>query len=411
VSRHLASVAVRLPALLPAGATARLDRVMLHPILGIPLFFVAMFAVFEVVYGIGVPLQDAMKWLLDALKNGLVAPALAGAPPIVQSFVVDGFVDGVGTVLTFVPLMAVFFGAMALVEDSGYLSRAAWLMDALMGRLGLDGRSFVMQLMGFGCNVPALMATRVLRNRAARLLSMLVIPFSLCSARLQVFLFMTTAVFSPVAAPIALFSLYLMSFAAAFLTAALWKRRYASHEPLMMELPPYRLPTLRMIAVEAWRATSHFLRRASGFIVTGVLLIWVLTHLPPGVAPAGPQTPAGMLAGWLSPLFQPLGIDPLMSITLLFGFVAKEIVLGGMAVVLGAGSDQLSGIVAARLDWVSAMSFMIFTLIYTPCLSAIATLRDEAKSLRFTALAVAWPLALAWLASFVFYQGARALGF
>jgi ferrous iron transport protein B len=407
---RLCALAVQIPAVLPAGATARLDRVLLHPWLGIVFFLLAMFGLFQAVYGIGVPLQDGMKWLLDAFKNRALAPALAQAPALVRSFVLDGLVDGVGTVVTFVPLMAVFFAAMALVEDSGYLSRAAWLMDALMGRLGLDGRAFVMQLMGFGCNVPALMATRVMRNRAARLLSMLVIPFSLCSARLQVFLFMTTAVFSPTTAPIALFALYLTSFLAAFLTALVWRHRYASREPLMMELPPYRLPTASMVAAQAWRATSHFLRRASGFIVAGVLLIWVLTHLPPGAAPGSTDTPAGWLAANLTLVFRPLGIDPLMSIALLFGFVAKEIVLGGLAVVLGAGTDQLAGLVAARLDWVSATSFMIFTLIYTPCLSAIATLRDEAKSLAFTALAVAWPLSLAWLASFVFYQGARALG-
>ncbi|HYQ99762.1 MAG TPA: ferrous iron transport protein B [Casimicrobiaceae bacterium] len=408
---RIAALAVRMPSVLPAGVTARLDRALLHPWLGIPLFFGAMFLVFQAVYGIGVPLQDGMKWLLDAFKSGVVAPALASAPPLVRSFVADGLVDGVGTVATFVPLMAVFFAAMAVVEDSGYLARAAWLMDALMGRLGLDGRAFVMQLMGFGCNVPALMATRVLRNRAARLLSMLVIPFSLCSARLQVFLFLTTAIFSPKLAPVVLFALYLLSFAAAFLTAAVWRRRYASREPLMMELPPYRLPTVPMVAAEAWRAVSHFLRRATGFIVAGVLLIWLLTHLPAGAAPAGPETPAGWLASALAPVFRPLGIDPLMSIALMFGFVAKEIVLGGLAVVLGAGNDQLAGALASRLDAVSAMSFMIFTLIYTPCLSAIATLRDEAKSLRFTALAVLWPLSLAWLASFAFYQGARALGF
>ncbi len=406
----LAAAHVHVPVTLPPGLTAKLDRVLLHRWLGLPLFFVVMFAVFQAVFGVGVPLQDAMKWLLDALKSGVVVPLFAGAPPLVASFVEEGLVDGVGTVLTFVPLLAVFFGAMALIEDSGYLSRAAWLMDALMGRLGLDGRAFVMQLMGFGCNVPALMATRVLRERAARLLSMLMIPFSLCSARLQVFLFMTTAIFSPAAAPVVLFALYVASFGAAFLTAALWRRRFASHEPMLMELPPYRLPTARLVAAEGWRATSHFLRRATGFIVAGVLLIWALTHLPPGATTAGPQTPAGHLAAWLAPVFGPLGIDPVMSITLLFGFVAKEIVLGGMAVVLGAGSDQLASVVAARLDWVSAMSFMIFTLVYTPCLSAVATLRDEAKSLSYTALAVAWPLGLAWASSFVFYQAARALG-
>ena len=150
-----------------------------------------------------------MKWLLDALKSGVVAPVFADAPPLVAELRVrTGSSTASARCVTFVPLIAVFFAAMAVVEDSGYLSRAAWLMDALMGRLGLDGRAFVMQLMGFGCNVPALMATRVLRNRAARLLSMLVIPFSLCSARLQVFLFMTTAIFSPVAAPFVLFGLY-----------------------------------------------------------------------------------------------------------------------------------------------------------------------------------------------------------
>ena len=408
---RLCALTVKMPAVLPARFTEKLDRALLHAWLGVPLFLGTMFLVFQAVYGVGVPLQDSMKWLLDAAKSHLVAPALAFAPPLVRSFVLDGLVDGVGTVVTFVPLMAVFFAAMALIEDSGYLARAAWLMDALMGRLGLDGRTFVMQLMGFGCNVPALMATRVLRSRATRLLSMLVIPFSLCSARLQVFLFLISAVFSRTAAPIALFALYLASFAAAFLTALVWRRRYASHEPLMMELPPYRVPTLSMVAGEAWRATSHFLRRATGFIVAGVIAIWLLTHMPPGAAPAGPETAAGWLASTLAPLFRPLGIDPLMSIALIFGFVAKEIVLGGLAVVLGAGSGELASLLAARLDWVAATSFMVFTLIYTPCLSAIATLRQEAKSLRFTALAVAWPLSLAWLASFAFYQAARALGF
>jgi len=410
-SARLCALAVKMPAVLPPGWTARLDRALLHPWLGVPLFLAAMFGVFQAVYGIGVPLQDGMKWLLDALKTNAIAPLLGSAPAMVKSFALDGLVDGVGTVVTFVPLMAVFFAAMALIEDSGYLARAAWLMDALMARFGLDGRTFVMQLMGFGCNVPAIMATRVLRNRATRLLSMLVIPFSLCSARLTVFLFMITAIFSPRTAPFALFALYLLSFAAAFLTAFVWRRRYVSHEPLMMELPPYRWPTLAMVLGEAWRATYHFLRRASGFIVAGVVAIWLLTHLPPGAAAAGPDTVAGWLAAAFAPLFRPLGIDPLMSIALIFGFVAKEIVLGGLAVVLGAGTDQLAGVVAARLDWVSATSFMIFTLIYTPCLSAIATLRDEAKSLRFTVLAVAWPLALAWVASLTFYQGARALGF
>ena len=182
---------------------------------------------------------------------------------------------------------------MAMVEDSGYLSRAAFLMDALMARLGLDGRGFVMLLMGFGCNVPALMGTRVMRSRAMRLLTMLVIPFSLCSARLQVFIFFTAALFSARAAPLVLFSLYLFSFATAILTALLFKNRFRNNEPFVLELPPYRFPTLRQMVLRGWQEVRHFLRRATKFIVAGVVLVWLLTHLPPSAAPAGPDTLAG----------------------------------------------------------------------------------------------------------------------
>ena len=201
-----------------------------------------------------------MKWLLDALKNDVLAGPLAGAPPLVRSFVLEGLVDGVGTVLTFLPLMAVFFGAMAVVEDSGYLSRAAWLMDALMGRLGLDGRAFVMQLMGFGCNVPALLGTRIMRNRAARLLSMLVIPFSLCSARLQVFLFMTAAVFTAGGADRAVRALTceLRRGVPDGRALAAPLREPRAHADGAAPLPAAHA---RMVIMEAWRATSHFLRR------------------------------------------------------------------------------------------------------------------------------------------------------
>jgi ferrous iron transport protein B len=317
----------------------------------------------------------------------------------------------VATVATFVPIIVVFFLLMALVEDSGYLTRAAYLLDALMGRLGLDGRAFVMQLMGFGCNVPALMGTRVMRSRPLRLLSMLVIPFSLCSARLQVFLFLTTALFTPAQAPLVLFSLYLLSFGAAFLTALLLKGRFASNEPFVLTLPPYRLPTLRHVLLRGWHEVSHFLRRATTFIVSGVVLVWLLTHFPQGVEPAGPETWAGIIGDWFQPLLAPIGVDQLMTIALLFGFVAKEVVVGALAVIYGAEGEALRATVAGSMDWVQAYSFMLFTLLYTPCLSALATLKAESRSLGYTAFTVLWSVGLAWVASFVFYQGARALGY
>jgi len=298
-----------------------------------------------------------------------------------------------------------------MVEDSGYLSRAAFLMDALMAKMGLDGRGFVMLLMGFGCNVPALMGTRVMRSRSLRLLTMLIIPFSLCSARLQVFVFITAALFSPAAAPVVLFSLYLFSFGAAILTALLFKGRYQNNEPFVLELPPYRFPTLRQMLLRGWQEVSHFLRRATKFIVAGVVLVWLLTNLPPAATPGGTDTIAGMIGSLLHPLFAPIGIDEQLTIALIFGFVAKEIVIGALAVIYGQVGDALGSALAQQLDWVQAYSFMLFTLIYTPCLSAIATLRNEAKSTRFAAFVIVWSLALAWLVSFLFYQSARALGY
>jgi ferrous iron transport protein B len=195
------------------------------------------------------------------------------------------------------------------------------------------------------------------------------------------------------------------------LTAALFRRRYRSDEPFVLELPPYRLPTLRQVALRAWHEVRHFLRRATRFIVAGVVLVWLLTNLPTGVAPGGPDTLAGMLGRLAEPVLAPIGIDAQLTVALIFGFVAKEILIGAFAVIFGAEGQALAGELAARIDAVQAISFMLFTLVYTPCLSMIATLRSEARSTSFAALSVGWSLLLAWCVSFVFYQSARALGF
>ena len=405
----LAAAAVDMPHVLPARLTDRIDRVLLHPLAGVPLFFALMLLLFEVVYGIGLPLQDGLQWLIDAAKEAWLAPALGDASPAMKSFVLEGLVDGVGTVLTFLPVILVFFVAMALVEDSGYLVRVAFLMDRWMAKLGLDGRAFVMQLMGMGCNVPAIMGTRVLRSRGSRLLAMLAIPFSLCSARLQVLVFIAAAFFSRQAAPLVLASLYAISFVVAFGTALVWRRRFAGDEPLLLEMPPYRLPTLRALFAQGWQSSRHFLENAGGFIVAGVLLIWWLTHYPFDAVPASPQTLAGQLAAIAAPVFAPIGIDSILSIALIFGFVAKEIVLGGLAVIYGAGQDELGRVLASQLTWAQAYSFMLFTLVYTPCLSTVATIWRESRSAAFTALSIAWPLAVAWLASYAFYTVASRL--
>jgi ferrous iron transport protein B len=402
---------VQIPATLTNKTTDKIDQVLLHKWFGLPIFFAAMYALFQFIFTAGKPLQDGLAWLLNLARTSLLEPLFISSPAWFSGLMLDGIYNGVATVAAFVPIIVLFFLVMSMVEDSGYLSRAAFLMDALMAKMGLDGRGFVMMLMGFGCNVPALMGTRIMRSRPMRLLTMLVIPLSLCSARLQVFIFIIAALFTAQQAPIILFSLYVMSFVTMFLTAVLFQGQYKSAEPFILELPPYRFPTLRQIILRGWQEVKHFLSRASKFIVIGVVLVWAMTNFPTNVAPASIGTFAGQIGLLFAPILDPLGINNQLAIALIFGFVAKEIVVGALAVIYGLQGDALMAQMATQIDWVQAMSFMLFTLIYTPCLSTIATLKNESKSSAFMWLSIVWSLGLAWVVSFVFYQTARALGF
>lgn len=402
---------VHFPIQLNHRLTDRLDKILLHPWLGLPLFLLSVFLLFQFIFTVGAPLQAGMAWVFDNLRSALLEPAIAHLPEWLGGLLLDGLYTGFSTVAAFVPIIVLFFLVMSMVEDSGYLSRAAFLMDTLMAKMGLDGRGFVMMLMGFGCNVPALMGTRVMRSRPMRLLTMLTIPLSLCSARLQVFLFIIAILFPPSQAALVLFSLYLVSFATIFITAILFKRQFASREPFVLELPPYRFPTPHQIWMRGWQEVKHFLARATKFIVIGVVMVWLLTHLPTSAVPASADTWAGSIGRLFAPVLDPIGIDTQLAIALIFGFVAKEIVVGSLAVIYGLQGDALSQQIAQNIDWVQGMSFMLFTLIYTPCLSTIATLKSESKSSGFMWLSLTWSLALAWLVSFVFYQSARALGY
>lgn len=402
---------VQIPTTFTNNTTDKIDKILLHKWFGLPIFFAAMFVLFQFIFTVGKPLQDGLAWLLSLLRSSLLEPIFTSSPAWLHGLILDGVYNGIATVAAFVPIIVLFFLVMSMVEDSGYLSRAAFLMDALMAKMGLDGRGFVMMLMGFGCNVPALMGTRIMRSRPMRLLTMLVIPLSLCSARLQVFIFIITALFTAQHAPLVLFTLYVMSFLTMFLTAVLFQGQYKNTEPFILELPPYRFPTLRQIVLRGWHEVKHFLVRASKFIVIGVVLVWALTNFPSNVPPASAGTYAGQIGALFAPILDPLGINNQLAIALIFGFVAKEIVVGALAVIYGMQGDALLVHMATQIDWVQAMSFMLFTLIYTPCLSTIATLKSESKSSAFMWLSIAWSLGLAWVVSFVFYQGTRWLGY
>ena len=402
---------VQIPSTLNNETTDNIDHVLLHPWFGLPIFVIVVFLLFQFIFTAGAPMQEGMAWLFDQTRMHLLEPLLSTAPVWLHGLLLDGIYNGVSTVAAFVPIIVLFFLVMSMVEDSGYLSRAAFLMDAFMARLGLDGRGFVMVLMGFGCNVPALMGTRVMRSRGMRLLTMLTIPLSLCSARLQVFIFMIAVLFKPSQAAWVMFSLYMMSLFTIFITALLFKGRFKNNEPFILELPPYRFPTARQIWARGWQEVKHFLIRASKFIVFGVVMVWLLTNLPANVPAASTASYAGQIGLLFAPILDPIGIDPQLAIALIFGFVAKEIVVGSLAVIYGLQGDALMVQMAQNLDWVQGMSFMLFSLIYTPCLSTIATLKSESKSSRLMWLSIVWSLALAWVISLVFYQGARALGF
>ncbi|MDF0606583.1 ferrous iron transport protein B [Neisseriaceae bacterium TC5R-5] len=395
-----------LPAMLPSGMTEKLDHWLMHPWLGLPLFFICMTLLFNITYQIGTPLQDGMSAGMDWIKLHALEPLFSPLPTIIQSLLLDGVWQGVSTVLTFAPILFVFFILMAMVEDSGYLARVAYLTDAMMSRLGLDGRGFVMQLMGFGCNVPAIMGTRVMRERSQRLLTMLVIPFSLCSARLQVAVFFSGILFTAQQAPWVLTALYLMTFAVAIFTAWVFKHRYHANEAFLLEVPPYRLPGGAHMLTRAVSEVRAFLRLASTFILLGVVLVWLLTHIPAGAD----RTLAVAIGQWMAPVLDPIGIHQELAVALLFGFIAKEILLGSLAVIYGVSEAGLADMLVHHLDWISAMSFLIFTLVYVPCLSTVAVMHRESKSWAFTSLSVAWSVALAWLLSFAFYQGMHLWG-
>ena len=403
-AKKIINASVIYPPTLNDKNTARLDSFFLHPWLGLPIFLLIIFSVFQIVFSLGSPLQGLMGSLFSYIESTFIQKLTANLNPILNSFLIEGLYAGISTVAAFVPIIILFFFVMTIVEDSGYFSRAAFLMDKTMERMGLDGRGFVLMLMGFGCNVPALMGTKIMRSKEIRFLTMLVIPFSLCSARLQVFLFLIAAFFSSFYGALVLFGLYLLSFFSIFVTAIIFKRYYVVNDPLVLELPPYRLPTILQILNRGWTEVYYFLKRTTKFIVIGVVSVWALTHFPQGYPVASEYTYAGKIGLFFDPLFSPLGIDPLLIVALIFGFIAKEILIGALAVIFSLEGRDLATHLSVLFTNGQAISFMIFTLIYTPCLSTIATIKSESKNLKLTIFSLLWSLLLAWLMSFIFYQ-------
>ncbi|HSW59028.1 MAG TPA: ferrous iron transport protein B [Dehalococcoidales bacterium] len=403
----------------PAGITPgqsfsdKLDRVLTHRFLGIPLFLLAMFAVFNLTFALGSPLADWVDrffaWLGGVTGMGLAA---ISAPAFITSLVVDGIIGGVGSVIVFLPNILLLFLSISILEDSGYMARAAYIMDRFMHKLGLHGKSFIPLILGFGCNVPAIMATRTLGNRNDRLITILINPLMSCTARLPVYVLFAGAFFTANQGVI-IFSLYLLGIVLAILMGMLFKKFVfkggASH--FIMELPPYRLPTLRSTLTNMWDRGSLFLRKMATIILAVVILVWILSNLPFGVEYASQESILGRIGSFIAPVFTLAGFGFWEAgIALLFGILAKEVVVGTLGVVYGIEEAGLSMAIAGSWTALSAYSFMTMTLIYIPCIASIAAIKRETNSWKWTFFAIGYSLLLGWTLAVLIFQAGRLLG-
>lgn len=405
--------------------TSQLDRVLTHTYLGIPLFLFFMWALFQLTFSLGsIPqgwIESGLAWLTTQVKADFPAGPL-------RDLVTQGILGGVGGVAIFLPNIFFLFFGISLLEDTGYMARAAFLMDRVMHTMGLHGKSFIPLLMGFGCNVPAIMATRTLETRRDRLLTNLLIPLMSCSARFYIYVLFAGAFF-PGREGNVIFSLYLLSILVAVGVGQLLGRTVfrglGSH--FVLELPPYRFPTLRAILVHVWMKGSYFLRKMGGYILAFSVVIWFLGSWPSekseipnpksdfGFPHSGLSYSAiGRLGALVQPIFEPLGFTHEMTIALIVGAPVKEVVVSTLGVIYGAGSDSEEGLRAAlrstQLPPLIAYAFLVFVLFYAPCIGTLVAFRRETGSRAWTVFLIAYEFLLAWVLAFGVVQGGMILG-
>ena len=440
----------------------QVDLILTNRILGFPIFIFFIWAMFQMTFTLG---AYPMEWI-DA-GVGWLGAVVAGLMPagMLRGLLVNGVIAGLGSVIIFLPNIMLLFFCIALFEDTGYLARAAFIMDRVMHIIGLHGKSFIPLLMGFGCNAPAIMAARTLESERDRILTILINPLMSCSARLPVYVLLAGTFFGASAGNV-IFSIYALGIVLAITMGKLFRVTLFRGEtaPFVMELPPYRVPTLRSLLIHMWDRSKIFLRKMGGVILVGSILIWVLgafprhPEFPPGYAgdeghisniqgrrlgsetsaqmPGGQlvkaqpkgegqiEAPArlsqsylGRLGHLIQPVFAPLGFDWRTSVAVITGFVAKEIVVSTLGVLHAAGADVNEETEALRrslrasgMTPLGAYTLMAFVLIYVPCLATVAVISRETNSWKWAAFSIAYSLTLAWVVSFLIYQGGRLLG-
>lgn len=389
----------------------KIDKILTHKYFGIPIFFAIMFFIFWMTFNVlGAPLQGFLEELIasftDFTSNSLIALDVSDW---VYSLVIDGIYAGVGSVLSFVPLIIILFFFLSFLEDTGYMARVAFLMDKLLRKIGLSGRSFVPMLIGFGCSVPAIMATRTLASERDRKMTIVLTPFMSCSAKLPIYGMITVAFF-PERAALVMIGLYAMGIIVAVLSGLLLKNTIFKGEPVpfVMELPAYRLPTGRSVLLNMWDKGKDFIQRAFTVIFLGTIIIWFLQSFnwSLDMVEDSSKSILAFLGSLLAPVFVPLGFnDWRASTALITGLTAKEAVVSTLSVLTGAVTDsQLSQALFTIFTPLSAFAFLTFVLLYMPCIAAFAATRRELGSLKYAVLTAAYQTATAFVAGMAVYQ-------
>ena len=404
---------VQKPAVEKPTLTDKIDNIVTNRILGFPIFLVIMYILFQVVVNVATPFMDLIDggfaWLGDSIL------AITGET-VLGSFLVDGIIGGVGGVLVFLPQIVLMFLAISILEDSGYLARAAFVMDKIMHKfVGLHGKAFIPLILGFGCGVPAVMATRTMEHESDRLLSMLLVPFMSCTARLPVYALFISAFFSAYQGEM-LFAIYLLGIIVAIIVAAILKRTMFKglSSPFVMELPTYKVPSLKGVLLHTWEKSKGFIRKAGTIILAASIIIWVLSSVPFGVEYGSQESAIGQIGTAIAPIFAPLGFGEWQpAVALIFGIVAKEVVVGTFSSLFGV-AEEGAGIESAVHELftpLSAFSFMVFVLLYIPCFAALGTIKSETNGWRWPLTMAAVTLVTAYVVSLIVYWGGLALGF
>ncbi len=406
-------------------ASDMIDRIVVNRIAGIPIFLGVIWLMFKAIFVLSV---KPMEWIEQArILIGTFVSGLLPEGSFIQGLLVDGVIGGVGSVLVFVPIIFMLFLFMSILEDTGYMARIAFIVDKFMHKIGLHGRSFIPMLLGFGCNVPAILATRVIASKKDRLTTILINPFMSCGAKLPIYTLLIGVFFSKHNSGNVLFSLYLLGFVMAVIMAKLLRKFIFTGDsaPFVMELPPYRIPTLRGLLTHMWERGWLYIKKAGTVILLGCILIWSLSALPLHAQGDIGKSYIAKIGRFIEPVIRPLGFDWKIGTALISGVVAKEIVVGTLGVLYGVEEDKdglsLSLRDALREDKypdgrrvftpLIAYALMVFVLLYIPCLSTAAVIKKESGSWGWMTFSISYSTLLAWLAAFIIYQGGRLLGF